>query len=196
MRLKEVSMLIVGLGNPGKKYEDTVHNMGFMTVDVLLDKLGARLDKKGCEAEYCVQYIGGEKHIIAKPQTYMNLSGVSVKMLANSNKIPFEGALIIYDDIDLPLGNVRVRKEGSGGSHNGMKDIVAQCGTTAIPRVRIGVGDERGNRDLKDYVLSKVGKEKHVVLDKVFDKVADGIWQYIVDRDIDALMRKLNGKLA
>lgn len=196
MRLKEVSMLIVGLGNPGKKYEDTVHNMGFMTVDVLLDKLGARLDKKGCEAEYCVQYIGGEKHIIAKPQTYMNLSGVSVKMLANSNKIPFEGALIIYDDIDLPLGNVRVRKEGSGGSHNGMKDIVAQCGTTAIPRVRIGVGDERGNRDLKDYVLSKVGKEKHAVLDKVFDKVADGIWQYIVDRDIDALMRKLNGKLA
>ena len=86
-------MLIVGLGNPGKKYEDTVHNMGFMTVDVLLDKLGARLDKKGCEAEYCVQYIGGEKHIIAKPQTYMNLSGVSVKMLANSNKIPFEGVL-------------------------------------------------------------------------------------------------------
>ena len=143
-----------------------------------------------------MQYIGGEKHIIAKPQTYMNLSGVSVKMLANSNKIPFEGALIIYDDIDLPLGNVRVRKEGSGGSHNGMKDIVAQCGTTAIPRVRIGVGDERGNRDLKDYVLSKVGKEKHAVLDKVFDKVADGIWQYIVDRDIDALMRKLNGKLA
>lgn len=126
----------------------------------------------------------------------MNLSGVSVKMLANSNKIPFEGVLIIYDDIDLPLGNVRVRKEGSGGSHNGMKDIVAQCGTTAIPRVRIGVGDERGNRDLKDYVLSKVGKEKHAVLDKVFDKVADGIWQYIVDRDIDALMRKLNGKLA
>ncbi len=189
-------MLIVGLGNPGKKYEDTVHNMGFMTVDVLLDKLGARLGKKGCEAEYCVQYIGGEKHIIAKPQTYMNLSGVSVKMLANSNKIPFEGVLIIYDDIDLPLGNVRVRKEGSGGSHNGMKDIVAQCGTTAIPRVRIGVGDERGNRDLKDYVLSKVGKEKHAVLDKVFDKVADGIWQYIVDRDIDALMRKLNGKLA
>ena len=189
-------MLIVGLGNPGKKYEDTVHNMGFMTVDVLLDKLGARLDKKGCEAEYCVQYIGGEKHIIAKPQTYMNLSGVSVKMLANSNKIPFEGVLIIYDDIDLPLGNVRVRKEGSGGSHNGMKDIVAQCGTTARPRVRIGVGDERGNRDLKDYVLSKVGKEKHAVLDKVFDKVADGIWQYIVDRDIDALMRKLNGKLA
>lgn len=196
MRLKEVSMLIVGLGNPGKKYEDTVHNMGFMTVDVLLDKMGARLDKKGCEAEYCVQYIGGEKHIIAKPQTYMNLSGVSVKMLANSNKIPLDSALIIYDDIDLPLGNVRVRKEGSGGSHNGMKDIVAQCGTTAIPRVRIGVGDERGNRDLKDYVLSKVGKEKHAVLDKVFDKVADGIWQYIVDRDIDALMRKLNGKLA
>ncbi len=188
-------MLIVGLGNPGKKYEDTVHNMGFMTVDVLLDKLGAKLDKKGCEAEYCIQYIGGEKQIIAKPQTFMNLSGVSVKMLANSNKIPLENVIIIYDDIDLPLGNARVRKEGSGGSHNGMKNIIAECDSTAIPRVRIGVGDERGNRELKDYVLSKVGKQKHEILDKVFDKVADGIWRYMVDKDFDALMRNLNGKL-
>ena len=189
-------MLIVGLGNPGKKYEDTVHNMGFMTIDVLLDKIGARLDKKGCDAEYCIQYIGGEKHIIAKPQTYMNLSGVSVKMLANSNKIPMYKALIIFDDIDLPLGSARVRKEGSGGSHNGMKNIIQECGTTSIPRLRIGVGDERGSRDLKDYVLSKVGKQKHEVLDKVFDVVAEGIWQYMSDKDLDALMRKLNGKLA
>ena len=188
-------MLIVGLGNPGKKYEDTIHNMGFMTVDKLLDKIGGALDKKGCDALYCIQYIGGQKHIIAKPQTYMNLSGVSVKQLANSNKIDYSQTLIIYDDIDLPLGNVRVRKEGSGGSHNGMKNIVTECGTTAIARVRIGVGDERGNRELKDYVLSKVGKEKHAVLDKVFDKVADGIWQYMIDGDMDSLMRKLNGKL-
>ena len=188
-------MLVIGLGNPGKKYEDTVHNMGFMTIDVLLDKIGAKLDKKGCEAEYCAQYIGGEKHIIAKPQTFMNLSGVSVKMLVNSNKISLANTLIIYDDIDLPLGNVRVRKEGSGGSHNGMKNIIAECASTAIPRIRIGVGDERGNRDLKDYVLSKVGKQKHDILDKVFDKVADGIWKYMVDKDLDALMRALNGKL-
>lgn len=185
-------MLIVGLGNPGKKYENTVHNVGFMAVDALLDKLAARLDKKGCQAEYCAQYIGGEKHIIAKPQTFMNLSGVSVKMLVNSNKIPLDKTLIIYDDIDLPLGSVRVRKEGSGGSHNGMKNIVAECSSTAVPRVRIGVGDERGVRDLKDYVLSKVGREKREILDKVFDTVADGIWQYMVDGDIDALMRRLN----
>ena len=188
-------MLIVGLGNPGKQYQDTVHNMGFMAVDVLLDKIGAKLDKKGCQAEYAVQFIGGEKHIIAKPQTYMNLSGVSVKMLAGSNKISLDEVLIIYDDIDLPLGSVRVRKEGSGGSHNGMKNIIAECGSTAIPRVRIGVGDERGNRDLKDYVLSKVGKQKREVLDKVFDKVAEGIWRYMVDKDIDLLMRTLNGSV-
>ncbi|MDE5616499.1 MAG: aminoacyl-tRNA hydrolase [Clostridia bacterium] len=188
-------MLIVGLGNPGKKYENTIHNMGFMTIDVLLDKMGAILDKKGCDALYCVQYIGGKKHIIAKPQTYMNLSGISVKQLANSNKIDYSQVLIIYDDIDLPLGNVRVRKDGSGGSHNGMKNIVAECATTAIARVRIGVGDERNGRDLKDYVLSKVGKEKRAILDRVFDAVADGIWQYMIDSDIDALMRKLNGKL-
>lgn len=153
-------MLIVGLGNPGKKYEDTVHNMGFMTVDILLEKIGARLDKKGCDAEYCVQYIGGEKHIIAKPQTFMNLSGVSVKMLANSNKIPLNEVIVIYDDIDLPLGNVRVRREGSGGSHNGMKNIVAECASTAIPRVRIGVGDERGIRDLLRTVKSRQAKTR------------------------------------
>ncbi len=188
-------MLIVGLGNPGKKYEDTVHNMGFMTVDRLLEKIGATLDKKGCDALYCTQYIGGKKHIVAKPQTYMNLSGVSVKQLANSTKTDYSQTLIIYDDIDLPLGNVRVRKEGSGGSHNGMKNIIAECGTNAIARVRIGVGDDRGNRDLKDYVLSKIGKDKRAILNKVFDAVADGIWQYMVDGDIDALMRKLNGKI-
>lgn len=188
-------MLIVGLGNPGKQYERTVHNMGFMVVDCLLSKLGKTLDKNGCKAKYCVDYIGGEKQVIAKPQTYMNLSGESVKELMGTHKFSTSDVLIIYDDIDLPLGNVRVRKEGSGGSHNGMKNIVAECSTTAIPRVRIGVGDERGNRDLKDYVLSKVGGEKLAILNKVFDKVSEGIWQYMIDKDIDALMRKLNGKL-
>lgn len=189
-------MLIVGLGNPGKQYEKTIHNMGFMVVDCLLSKLGRTLDKSGCKAKYCVEYIGGEKQVIAEPQTYMNLSGESVKELMGSNKITPDNVLIIYDDIDLPLGNVRVRKEGSGGSHNGMKNIVAECGTTAIPRLRIGVGDERGARDLKDYVLSKVTGEKLNTLKTVFDKVADGIWQYMIDKDIDALMRKLNGKLS
>lgn len=189
-------MLIVGLGNPGKQYEKTVHNMGFMVTDCLLDKLGRKLDKSGCKAKYCVEYIGGKKQIIAQPQTYMNLSGESVKELMSANKIPPHEVLIVYDDIDLPLGNVRVRKDGSGGSHNGMKNIVAECGTTEIPRVRIGVGDERGNRELKDYVLSKVGGEKMQILKSVFDKAADGIWQYMVDGDIDALMRRLNGKQA
>lgn len=189
-------MLIVGLGNPGKQYERTVHNMGFMVTDCLLSKLGRTLDKSGCKAKYCVEYIGGKKQIIAQPQTYMNLSGESVKELMGSGKFLPEDVLVIYDDIDLPLGNVRVRREGSGGSHNGMKNIVAECGTTAIPRVRIGVGDERGNRDLKDYVLSKVSGERLTTLNKVFDKVAEGIWQYMVDGDFDALMRRLNGKQA
>ena len=185
-------MLIVGLGNPGKQYENTIHNMGFLCVEKWLEKLGAKLDKKGNDALYCVQLIGGKKHIIAQPQTYMNLSGTSVKKLAGYNNVDYADTLIIYDDIDLTLGKVRVRKEGSGGSHNGMKNIVAECGTTAIPRVRIGVGDERGTRDLKDYVLSKIGKEKRAVLDKVFDKVSEAIWQYMIDGNIDALMRSLN----
>lgn len=189
-------MLIVGLGNPGKQYEKTIHNTGFMVTDCLLEKLGRKLDKSGCKAKYCVEYIGGKKQVIAQPQTYMNLSGESVRELMGANKFAPEEVLAVYDDIDLPLGNVRVRREGSGGSHNGMKNIVAECNTTSIPRVRIGVGDERGSRELKDYVLSKVGGEKMRILNTVFDKVAEGIWQYMVDGDFDALMRRLNGKQA
>ena len=189
-------MLIVGLGNPGKQYEKTIHNMGFMVTDCLLEKLGRKLDKSGCKAKYCVEYIGGKKHVIAQPQTYMNLSGESVRELMGANKFAPEEVLVVYDDIDLPLGNVRVRREGSGGSHNGMKNIVAECNTTSIPRVRIGVGDERGSRELKDYVFSKEGGEKMRILNTVFDKVAEGIWQYMVDGDFDALMRRLNGKQA
>ena len=186
-------MLIVGLGNPGKKYEDTVHNMGFMTVDVLLDKLGAKLDKKGCEAEYCVQYIGEEKQIIAKPQTFMNLSGVSVKMLANSNKIPLENVIIIYDDIDLPLGNARVRKEGSGGSHNGMKNIIAHLGGQEFARLRIGVGEKPEKMDLADYVTGHFSKGEQGLMEEGY-LAAVCASERIVSGNIGTAMNEYNQK--
>lgn len=186
-------MLIVGLGNPGKKYEGTYHNIGFYVVEALAKKLGVDFKQKGNQAIYAESYYNGEKLIIAKPQTYMNLSGECVKMLANSFHFTQEEILVIYDDIELPLGAVRIRRNGSGGSHNGMKNIVQEMETTSIARVRMGLGDDRGHRDLADYVLSKIPFEKLDILDKIIDKLTDSMIEYIKDKNIDRFMQKCNG---
>ena len=186
-------MLIVGLGNPGKQYERTVHNVGFMVVDSLLDKLGVKAKDKGCEAVFATTFCKGNKVIIAKPQTYMNLSGESVKQLVKYNGMDASDVIVVYDDIDLPLGAIRIRKEGSAGTHNGMKNVIANLGTTQIARIRVGVGDDRGKMQLKDYVLSNVCGEKKEKLDKVIDRVSQCLQDYIKDGDIEAIMRQYNG---
>ncbi|MEG1608358.1 MAG: aminoacyl-tRNA hydrolase [Clostridia bacterium] len=186
-------MLIVGLGNYGETYENTVHNIGFMAVDSLLDKLNLKLKEKSCKALWTTYFCKGEKNIIAKPQTYMNLSGEAVKELVGANKWNASDVLIIYDDIDLPIGSVRIRKDGSGGTHNGMKNIIEQLGTKDILRIRVGVGDDRGQMELKDYVLSKLRGEKKARIDKILSRVADCIIEYCNDRDVDAIMRKYSG---
>ena len=186
-------MLIVGLGNPGKQYEKTVHNVGFMVVDRLLDKLGVKAKDKGCDAVFATTFCKGNKVIIAKPQTYMNLSGESVKQLVKYNDMNASDVIVVYDDIDLPLGAIRIRKEGSAGTHNGMKNVIANLGTTEIARIRVGVGDDRGKMQLKDYVLSNVCGEKKEKLDKVIDRVSQCLQDYIQDGDIEAVMRRYNG---
>lgn len=186
-------MLIVGLGNPGKQYEKTVHNVGFMVVDRLLDKLGIKAKDKGCEAVFATTFCKGKKVIIAKPQTYMNLSGESVKQLVKYNNMTATDVIVVYDDIDLPLGAIRIRKEGSAGTHNGMKNVIANLGTTEVARIRVGVGDDRGKMQLKDYVLSNVCGEKKEKLDKVIDRVSQCLQDYIEDGDIEAVMRRYNG---
>lgn len=186
-------MLIVGLGNPGKQYEKTVHNVGFMVVDRLLDKLGVKAKDKGCEAVFATTFCKGKKVIIAKPQTYMNLSGESVKQLVKYNNMTATDVIVVYDDIDLPLGAIRIRKEGSAGTHNGMKNVIANLGTTEVARIRVGVGDDRGKMQLKDYVLSNVCGEKKEKLDKVIDRVSQCLQDYIEDGDIEAVMRRYNG---
>lgn len=186
-------MLIVGLGNPGKQYEKTVHNVGFMAVDLLMDKLGLKAKEKGCQAMYSSSFVKGDKVVIAKPQTYMNLSGESVKQLVGANKIDLEDIVIVYDDIDLPMGTIRIRKEGSAGTHNGMRNIVQELGTTNFKRIRVGVGDERGRMALKDYVLSNIVGEKKQALDKVLTKVVDALLDWLNTRDFDLVMRKYNG---
>ena len=186
-------MLIVGLGNPGKQYEKTVHNVGFMVVDRLLDKLGVKAKDKGCEAVFATTFCKGNKVIIAKPQTYMNLSGESVKQLVKYNDMNASDVVVVYDDIDLPLGAIRIRKEGSAGTHNGMKNVIANLGTTEVARIRVGVGDDRGKMQLKDYVLFNVSGEKKEKLDKVIDRVSQCLQDYIQDGDIEAVMRRYNG---
>ena len=148
-------MLIVGLGNIGEKYARTRHNAGFMVVDRLLDKLGKKADKLQCKAEVCETYINSIKTVIAKPTTYMNLSGESVKPLLDRYNFKPQEAIIIYDDIDLPEGAIRYRDSGSAGTHNGMRSVIACVGTTQIPRLRIGVGLDK-SIPLADYVLGEI----------------------------------------
>lgn len=183
-------MLIVGLGNPDKRYENTYHNVGFAVIDKLTDILGKPLKNDECKAKDVVIYAGDEKIVIAKPMTYMNLSGEAVRELAGKYKVPLEDMLIIYDDIDLPCGGVRVRKEGSAGTHNGMRNIVACMNGTAIPRVRVGIGRPTPPMQLADYVLSHVSGENKEKLDKTIETVAVAIASYIKHRDFEKLSRE------
>lgn len=151
--------LIIGLGNPTRKYEGTRHNVGFEVIDLLAKMSGIRVAEKKHKALCGKGLINGEKVLLAKPQTYMNLSGESVRAMADFYKVSPEDILIIHDDIDLPAGSVRIRQRGSAGGHNGMKDIIRHLGTQEIPRIRIGVGGKPKDWDLADYVLSRYSGE-------------------------------------
>ena len=186
-------MIIVGLGNPGKKYENTHHNVGFMCIDALADKMGIKFNKKGCSAEYGFTSINGEMIVLAKPQTYMNLSGEAVKSLMAYFKEDAKNVVIIFDDIEIPLGAIRVRKDGSGGTHNGMKNIILEVGTKEIPRIRIGLGVDK-TIDLKDYVLSPISKADMEIVSQSIDKINDALVDYVKDKDIEKLMQKCNQK--
>ncbi|MBQ2250106.1 MAG: aminoacyl-tRNA hydrolase, partial [Lachnospiraceae bacterium] len=143
--------LIAGLGNPGKEYETTRHNAGFMVIDALADKLGADVSEKKHKGLCGKAVIGGQKCILLKPQTYMNSSGESIRAAADYFKIAPEDIIIIYDDISLAPGQLRVRAKGSAGGHNGIKSIIAHLGTQEFPRVRVGVGEKPSRMDLADY---------------------------------------------
>ncbi len=153
--------LVAGLGNPGKQYEMTRHNIGFEVLDYISKEYNIKINKikhKGLLGEGVIQ---GEKILFLKPQTYMNLSGESVREAASFYKIPVENIIIIYDDISLPTGSVRIRKKGSAGGHNGIKSIIYQLGSDDFPRIKLGVGAPRhADYDLKDYVLGHFAKEE------------------------------------
>jgi peptidyl-tRNA hydrolase, PTH1 family len=156
-------ILIVGLGNPDKKYHKTYHNIGFLCVDALCAALGGTFSKKIGNAIVAEVFYMGQKLLLAKPQTYMNLSGESVLKIKSKFKIENENILILLDDIDLEVGKIRYRKEGSGGTHNGLKNIVQLLGTQSVPRLRIGIGNDT-RMDLADYVLSNINDQNWTVL--------------------------------
>ncbi|MBO7697615.1 MAG: aminoacyl-tRNA hydrolase [Erysipelotrichaceae bacterium] len=182
--------LIVGLGNPGIEYEKTRHNTGFLLIDRLCDKLNVTLDKNKCKAIYGIYRHGSEKIIIAKPQTYMNLSGQSVSSLMKFYDIPVEDLIVVHDDLDLPLGKLRLRHQGSSGGQKGMGNIIQLLGTQQINRVRVGISNDK-SRDTKDYVLSRFSKEEVPVLEEVLDKGSDAL-VYALDHDFEEVMSKFN----
>ena len=185
--------LIVGLGNPGTKYAHTRHNVGFDVLEALSRKLGVSITREKEQALVGECFVGGQKVILALPQTYMNLSGESVMRLANWYKIPPENLMVLYDDIDLAPGFIRIRKNGSAGTHNGMRSIVGLLGYENFPRLRVGVGQKREGYELADWVLGHYIGEEQEVADKAFAQAADAIVDYI-QNGIDSAMRTYNTK--
>ena len=183
--------LVVGLGNPEKKYFNTFHNMGFMVVDRLAEKLNVTFTKGECRAVTAHAKVHGEKVIIAKPVTYMNLSGEAVQELTHKYKIEKGKLIVVYDDIDIPIGKLRIRVNGSAGTHNGMKNIVQMLSTEDFPRVRVGIGKETPI-PLIEYVLSQVTEDDHKALDPVLDQAAQALYDFVNGNDIDHVMQKYN----
>lgn len=186
--------LIVGLGNPGKDYEMTRHNVGFDTVDVLIDEYSIPQSGVKFNAMYGKGMINGEKVLAAKPLTFMNLSGEAVRGLVDYFKIDVkEELIVVYDDIDLEPGNIRVRAKGSAGGHNGMKNIIQHLGTQEFARVRVGVGAKPKGWDLADHVLGRFSKEDRVLVDESIKKACKAVACF-VENGIDTAMNQYNGK--
>ena len=182
--------IIVGLGNPGKKYENTRHNMGFLAVDLLAEKYGIKVNKLRFKALTGEGRIAGQKVLIMKPQTYMNLSGESVRQALEYYKEDSQNLIVIYDDIDIPTGSVRIRKKGSAGTHNGMRSILYQIQTEDFPRIRVGIGSGK-KENLIDYVTGGVSSSERTLLEESLIKAAKGA-ACIVEKGIDKAMNEYN----
>ena len=184
--------VVVGLGNPGKQYENTRHNIGFNVIDILSKEYDIPVTKIKHKALIGEGRIGPEKVLLVKPQTYMNLSGETLIDIYKYYKVDLSNIIVIYDDIDLDVGKIRIRKKGSGGTHNGMRSIVKCLGSTEFPRVRIGVSKPMPGQDLADFVLSRFRKEELENLDTGLEKAYNAV-DCIIRENIDMSMNKYNG---
>ncbi|MDO4754074.1 MAG: aminoacyl-tRNA hydrolase [Bacillota bacterium] len=183
--------LIVGLGNPGKRFDLTRHNAGFLALDLLAERLGTKINKIKFQSLIGEAQFGGEKLVLMKPQTFMNLSGEAVRAAAEYYKIPSEHIIVIYDDIDIAFGSLRLRPKGSAGTHNGMRNILYQLETEHFPRVRIGIKGDRRGAELHEYVLSRFAKEDERTLKEVLKCAADAALA-IVEEGVDSAMNRFN----
>jgi PTH1 family peptidyl-tRNA hydrolase len=185
--------LIVGLGNPGDEYRSTRHNVGFDAVDLISEKYNIGVNRIKFKGMYGEGSIKGEKVILLKPQTYMNLSGESVRGVSSFYKIPNEKIIIIYDDISLEVGKMRIRTKGSAGGHNGIKSIIAHLSTDVFPRIKVGVGQPKA--DLVNHVLSKFLKEERETIEKTLFGAVDAVG-CMLEYNVEEAMNKYNGFIA
>lgn len=192
MRKGKIEYIIAGLGNPGSRYEDTRHNVGFMALDKLLEDEGIALKKLKFHAFIADEMIAGKRCLLMKPQTMMNLSGEAIIEAANYYDIPEENIIVLYDDISLDVGKTRIRRKGSAGGHNGIKSIISCLGSEAFPRVKIGVGKKpHPDYDLKDWVLSEFSADDEKALAPALEHAAEAV-KLILQGEIDQAMNLYN----
>ncbi|HGH7967676.1 TPA: aminoacyl-tRNA hydrolase [Streptococcus agalactiae] len=186
--------MIVGLGNPGSKYNDTKHNIGFMAVDRIVKKLDVNFtEDKNFKAEIGSDFINGEKIYFIKPTTFMNNSGIAVKALLTYYNISIKDMIIIYDDLDMEVGKIRFRQKGSAGGHNGMKSIIAHLGTQEFDRIKVGIGRPNGRMTVINHVLGKFDKNDEIMISNTLDKVDNAVNYYLQTNDFQKTMQKYNG---
>lgn len=185
--------IIVGLGNPEEKYLKTFHNMGYIAVGDVADELGVKFKKKECEAYTAEANLGGEKVILARPVTYMNNSGRAVKQLLAKYKATARDLVILYDDYDIPKGTIRIRPSGSAGTHNGMRSVIAEIGTSDFARIRIGIRDPEVNIPIINYVLSEVRREDYKLFISACKKAARAVIAIADGATIENVMTAYNG---
>lgn len=186
--------MIVGLGNPGSKYNDTKHNIGFMAVDRIVKKLDVNFtEDKNFKAEIGSDFINGEKIYFIKPTTFMNNSGIAVKALLTYYNISIKDMIIIYDDLDMEVGKIRFRQKGSAGGHNGIKSIITHLGTQEFDRIKVGIGRPNGRMTVINHVLGKFDKNDEIMISNTLDKVDNAVNYYLQTNDFQKTMQKYNG---
>ncbi|WP_138160103.1 aminoacyl-tRNA hydrolase [Peptoniphilus catoniae] len=185
--------IIAGLGNPGDDYKYTRHNMGFLTIDKIAERLNIRVNKIKFKGLVGDGSYAGEKILLIKPQTYMNKSGESIRDVVNFYKIDPQNLIVLVDDIDIDFAQVKIKRKGSAGTHNGLKSVIYQLISDDFPRVKIGVGKKHQGQDLANFVLSGFSKSEKVEIEEAIEKAADATLE-IIERGVESAMNKYNGK--